>query len=110
LVSLTDIFAHRLLDGGTLKAEITKQILIFAVGLRFTGRLKVIAAAQQEPRLKRRIECCLLTARMFSENLLLNKNTKHRFRDFCEDRTDLRARPSVNSRAGGRSPAITGRL
>jgi hypothetical protein len=48
LVSLTDIFAHRLLDGGTLKAEITKQILIFAVGLRFTGRLNVIAAAQRE--------------------------------------------------------------
>jgi hypothetical protein len=26
LVSLTDIFAHRVLDGGTLKAEFTKQI------------------------------------------------------------------------------------
>jgi hypothetical protein len=47
---------------------------------------------------------------MFSEILMLNKNTKQRFRDFCEGRTDLRAQRSVNGRAGGRSPATTGRV
>src|SRR5690348_1118654 len=29
---------------------------------------------------------------MFSESLLLNKNTKHSIHDFCENRTDLQAR------------------
>lgn len=47
----------------------------------------------------------LLTTMMFSERLSLNNNTKQRFRGFCEGRTDLRARQSVDGRAGGRSPA-----
>ena len=32
----------------------------------------------------------LLTASLFSETLSLNNNTKQRFRDFREGRTDLR--------------------